>query len=181
MFKKTISFKDFNDNDQTQVFYFHLSKAELLTMAADGKTMMDRIQRIIDTNDGRGILNEFRDLIKEAAGVRSEDGSRFIKTDEAKSALMDSPAFDELLMELATNLDASVEFVRQLIPQSMQDQMLEQMKKSKAGDVQLPPDPFKEPEDNRPLWMKEHRNPTDAELMAMSKEEMQLAFRYRQK
>lgn len=174
MFKKTVTFTDFNGVQQNQAFYFHLSKAELLGMAADGKVMMERIQRIIDTNDGRAILAEFRDIIKEAAGVRSEDGSRFIKTDEAKSVLMDSPAFDELLMELATDADASAEFVRQLIPQSMQDEMLKKLKKD-AG-----PDPFVEKEDARPAWMKEHRNPTDEELKNMSREELQQAFRYRQ-
>jgi len=174
MFKKTIAFKDFNDVQQTQDFYFHLSKAELLGMAADGKAMMERIQRLIDSNDGRAIIAEFREIIKDAAGVRSEDGSRFIKTEEAKSVLMDSPAFDELLMELATNADAAAEFVRQLIPQSMQDEMLKKLKKDGA------PDPFAEKEDNRPAWMKEHRNPTDEEVKNMSREELQLAFRSRQ-
>lgn len=176
MFKKTIEFTDFNGQQISQDFYFHLSKAELLAMAADGKTMMDRIQRLIDTNDGRAILAEFTEIIKQAAGVRSEDGSRFIKTDEAKSVLMDSPAFDELLMELATNANASAEFVNQLIPKKMQQEMLTQMgKKSEETS-----DPFKEQEDNRPAWMKEHRNPTNEELMKMGPDELRLAFQHRQ-
>lgn len=179
MFKKTITYTDFNDTEVTQDFYFHLSKAELLAMAADGNAIMERIQRIISANDGPAILNEFRGLIKEAAGVRSEDGSRFIKTDEAKSVLMDSPAFDELLMELATNADASAAFIRELIPEKMQKEMREQLGKQ-GTEV---PDPFKsyEPTDLRPAWLKEDRNPTDQELMNMSPDELRLAFQHRKR
>ena len=176
MFKKTITFKDFNDVEQSQDFYFHLSKAELLEMAADNNVMMTRIQRIIDANDGKAILNEFRELIRMACGLRSEDGSRFLKTPEAQSVLMDSPAFDELLMELATNAEASIAFLQMLIPEQMQKDMAKQMAKrdnSEKSEV----DPFKEQEDTRPDWEKEHRNPTDAEIRGMSREELQKAFR----
>lgn len=178
MFKKTITFEDFNGIKQTQDFYFHLSKADLLAMATDGNAMMARIQGIIDAKDGKAILSELRDFIELAAGLRSEDGSRFIKTSEAKSVLMDSPAFDELLMELATNTDASVEFVQQLIPQKMQDELKAQLEKNVKSD-QAVPDPFKEQEDLRPAWMKEHRHPTKEELLGMSAEELKLAFRNR--
>jgi len=179
MFKKTITFTDFNDQKQTQDFYFHFSKSDLVALASDGTTMMERIERIMKANDGRAILNEFRAIVSQACGVRSEDGARFIKSPEAQSVLMDSPAFDELLMELATNAEASAEFVRQLIPEKLQNEVMEQLKNSKGGTVEVP-DPFRETVDNRPAWMKEHRNPTQDELMAMSPEELRLAFRYRQ-
>ena len=32
MFKKTITYTDFNGNERTEDFYFHLSKAELAEM-----------------------------------------------------------------------------------------------------------------------------------------------------
>lgn len=175
MFKKTIVFTDFNGDDQSQDFYFHMSKAELLAMAADNSAMVNRIQRIIEAKDGRAILQEFRELIEMSVGIRSEDGSRFIKDSSAKSQLMDSPAFDELLMDLATNAEASAEFVRQLIPEKMQEQMREQL--AKQADV----DPFKNPVDGdpRPTWLKEGRTPTEQELQTMSREEMAMAFRHR--
>lgn len=179
MFKKTIGFKDFNGDNQSQDFYFHMSKAELLAMAADNSAMANRIQRIIDSKDGRAILQEFRELIEMSVGVRSEDGSRFIKNTAAKSALMDSPAYDELLMELATNAEAAAEFVRQLVPEQMQEEMRKQMEKAKGPEKDV--DPFAQPaaDDPRPIWLKEERNPTEQELMGMSKEELQLAFRLR--
>jgi len=175
MFKKTIMYEDFNGNKKTQDFYFHMSKAEMLALAASNDDMQARIRRIIEANDGAAILQEFRELIKMACGVRSADGERFIKDAEAQSTLLDSPAFDELLMELATNAGAASEFVQQLIPEKMQKEMQEQLKKSQNS-----PNPFAEAEDNRPAYQKEHRQPTQGELVDMSREELAAAWKWRE-
>lgn len=175
MFKKTVKFEDFNGNEQTQDFYFHMSKAELLAMAANGDEMKERITRITEAQDGAAILQEFRELIKLAVGVRSEDGSRFIKDSTAQSTLLDSPAFDELLMELATNAGAGAEFVQQLIPEKMQKEMVEQLKKSQGA-----PDPFAQTEDTRPAYQREHRLPRQNEVDAMNKEEIMQAWKWRE-
>jgi hypothetical protein len=182
MFKKTIRFTDFNGDEVEEDFYFHLSKAELLQMAADGNAMKNRLARIIARGDGKAILGEFRDLIQMSVGVRSEDGKRFIKDRDAKSRLLDSPAFDELLMELATDADASVVFVQELIPEKMQKEMTKHLEAQKVGEAPSPfgEDPLKvEENDERPAWLRENRNPTPQELQNMSKQELQLAFQHR--
>lgn len=178
MFSKLIEYEDFNGEKTSKVFYFHVSKAELLELAAGGNEMLERIKRIIASNDGKAILKEFRELIWLSAGVRSEDGQRFIKDDAAKAQLFESPAYDQLLLELCTNAEASAAFVQQLIPEKMQKDMQEQLTKQASTDAV---DPFKQPaqDDPRPLWMKEERNPTDRELMGMSKDELRLAFQHR--
>jgi hypothetical protein len=178
LFKKTITFKNFNDEEVTQDFYFHMSKAELLAMAADVSVMMARIQRIIDAKDGRAILQEFRDIIEASIGMKSEDGSRFIRDGVARSQFMDSPAYDELLMELCASADAASQFIQNLIPEKMQEEMHKQLALQKTESA---PDPFKqvEPADPRPAWIKEGRNPTHSELKMMDIEEMRLAFQNR--
>lgn len=182
MFKKTIAFKDFNDNQRVQDFYFHMSKAEFLTMAASGDVFVSRLQRIVASKDNGAIMEEFRAIIKAACGMRSEDGARFLKTPEAQSDLLDSGAFDELLIELCTNENAASEFINQLFPKKMQEEMAEQLKSQTAVD------PFKETDkrthsreisDDMPLWMKEGRTPTQQELMNMSPAELQKAFQQR--
>lgn len=175
MFKKTVTFEDFNGNKQTKDFYFHISKAEFLAMAANGEAMQERLKRITSAVDGVAILKEFRDLIKLGVGIRSEDGQRFIKDAEAQSILLDSPAFDELLMELATDASAATEFVQQLLPEKLQKEMVEQLKNAKTAG------PFAEPEDNRPAYQKEHRLPTDAEVRSMTATEIQEAWQWREK
>jgi hypothetical protein len=179
MFKKTITFKDFNGNQKSQDFYFHMSKGELLELAADGNAMVERIKRIIAANDGKAVLKEFRELIWQSVGIRSEDGSCFVKGNEAKRNLFESPAYDELLMELCTDANAGAEFVRQLIPEKMQEEMKAQLTKLKTHDETV--DPFKQTTENdpRPIWMKEERNPTQEELRNMSAEELRQAFQLR--
>lgn len=177
MFKKTISFEDFNGNQKKHDFYFHISKAELLEMASAGDAMQKRLQRIIAAKDGSAILQEFRDLIKLSVGVRSEDGQRFIKDEAAQSTLFDSPAFDELLMELATDAHASAEFVKELIPEKMQKAMIDKLQESQGA-----PDPFAyEDGSSKPAYVQENRQPTQSELQAMSKDELVQAMAWRQK
>jgi hypothetical protein len=180
MFKKTVEFEDFDGNKQTKDFYFHISKADLLAMAANGDEMQARIERITKALDGAAILQEFRELIKLAVGVRSEDGQRFTKDAAAQSTLLDSPAFDELLMELATDAGASVEFVQQLIPEKMQKELAAQLKKNQSAEP-LIIDPLADKVDNRPAYQKEHRHPTHVEFDAMNKEEMADAYAWSQR
>lgn len=168
MFKKTIHFENLDGESVSKDFYFHMSKTELLGMAAEGEEVINRINRIISTKDAKGIINEFRELIKLSVGIRSPDGTQFSKSPEAQAQLLDSPAFDELLLELCTNAGASSEFVRQLIPEKMQQQFLDQIKAAEGNTL----DPFKEPSDPRPVWEREHRRPTDAELQAMDRDEL---------
>ncbi len=172
MFSKTIEFEDFNGNQKTQEFFFHMSKAELMEMAAEGNELMDRLQRIIDTKDIKGILVEVRAIVASACGVRSEDGSRFLKTPEAKSVLLDSPAYDELLLHLCGDANAMTDFVDKLLPAKLREQMLSRLQ-SNDGEAAV----VKLPEDNRPDWLKEGRTPTHAELIKASPEELQMAFR----
>lgn len=170
MFKKTIKFQNFNGDEVERDFYFHLSKAELLEMAATDE-LSKRLQKIIEDKNGKEVIEEFRQIIAMSCGVRSEDGERFIKSPEAQSMLLDSPAYDVLLMELCTEANAAVDFVNLLIPQKMRDEMKKQVEKAgTSGDA--PPR-----EDTRPAWLREQRAPTPEELQSASREELQLAFK----
>ena len=174
MFKKTIKFENFLGEEVERDFYFHLSKTELLAMANDGDDFQKRIERIQVTKDVAGIVNEFRALVKLSVGIRSEDGERFIKDAAAQSMLLDSPAFDELLFGLVTEPNAAVDFVKQLIPEKLQKQLEEEMKKA-GNNV---PDPFKQPTNpEKKPWLAEKRDPTPDELRTMSPEELREAFR----
>jgi len=179
MFKKTIKFTDFNDEEQEKDFYFHLSKGELMALANAKDSLQDRVKRIVRAGSGTAILAEFTEIIKLAVGVRSEDGARFVKSELAQSELLESPAFDVFLMELATSATAATDFIQQLVPEKMKKDIEQQLLAAKG--LQAGPDPFANPEDNRPAYQKEHRQPTDAELRAMPQEDLLKAFAWREK
>lgn len=178
MFKKTVVFEDFDGNRQARDFYFHISKAELLSLAHSADDMQARIKRIVDSKDGAAILAELREFIKLSVGVRSEDGQRFIKDEEAQNTLFQSPAYDELLMELATNADACANFVQQLIPEKMQKEMQDKLKEMNQNPKTAP---FADVEDTRPAYQREHRLPTDMEMVQMSKDEVMQVMEWRMK
>lgn len=178
MFSKTIKYKNFADEQCVQEFYFHIGKAELIELGVGN--ILGRLERIKNTSNGLEILREVRELVRMAAGVRSDDGKRFIKDEAAKSALFDSNAYDELLFELATDAESSVEFVNNLFPQHLLDEMQKHVKKEVVDGVVTTPARVlsEEPqEDDRPAWKREKRKPTKQELMLMPRDEMFEAFR----
>lgn len=168
MLKKTITYKDLDGNDITEDFYFNLSKAEIAEMelTAEGG-FQEMLQRIVDTRNGAEIIRVFKEILAKAYGKRSEDGRRFIKSPQLSEEFMQTDAFSELFMELVTDAEASAKFVTSIVPSDLAE---------KIETVELPTTaPQLEetaPEDNRPAWEREDRDPTPAEMRSMSKDEL---------
>lgn len=121
MYKKTIKFMDFDDNEREEDFYFNLTEAEVLEMETStpgGLTKM--LQRIVQAQDGRMIIETFKELICRSFGVKSPDGREFIKTPEILQKFVQTNAYSQLFMELATNTEAATEFFNHIIPQVKQ-------------------------------------------------------------
>ena len=124
MIKKTVTYKDYNDVERTENFYFNLSKAEVLEMemGTDGG-MAETIQRIIDAKDAPAIIRVFKDLVLKAYGVKSDDGRRFMKVQPDGSRYADdfkeTEAYSQICMELATDADAAAEFVNGIVPSDL--------------------------------------------------------------
>ena len=117
MLKKTITYKDYNDNERTEDFYFNLSKAELMEMEMGvSGGLAEMIQRIVSAQDAPSIIKIFKDLILKAYGVKSADGKRFEKTEKLSAEFAQTEAYSILFMELATDADAAAAFVNGIMP-----------------------------------------------------------------
>lgn len=118
MLKKTIEYVDYNGNTQKEDFYFNLTKAELteLEVSVDGG-LSAMMERIIKEEDHREIVKIFKDFILKAYGVKSEDGRRFIKTQELRDEFSQTEAYSVLFMELATDAEAAAAFINSFAPQ----------------------------------------------------------------
>lgn len=128
MLKKTINYTDFNDVKQSQECYFNLTKSELKKMEIRvNGGLSSKIKAAIDSNDGYAMLDIFEELILNAYGVKSEDGSKFIKFDKDGHRLADdfkqTAAYDALFDELSSDADAAAAFVNGVIPPSLQEQL----------------------------------------------------------
>lgn len=124
MLKKTITYRDYNDNERTEDFYFNLSKAELMEMEmsiSGGLTEM--INKVVAAQDAPSIIKVFKELILKAYGEKSPDGKRFIKNDELRESFAQTEAYSELFMELATNPDAASAFITGVMPAQIEEEM----------------------------------------------------------
>lgn len=120
MLKKTITYTDYDGNERTEDFYFNLTKAEILEMELSSNGGLDKmISKIVAEQDGRKITEIFKDIILKAYGEKSLDGKRFIKNDELREAFIQTEAYSNLFVELATDSDKAAEFVNGIIPKDV--------------------------------------------------------------
>lgn len=124
MIKKTITYTDYNDTKRTEDFYFNLSKAELTEMQLSKKGGLDTyLTRIIKSDDTPEIMSMFKDIIVKSYGVKSDDGRRFIKSEEISNDFLQTEAYSELLLEIMTNANASSEFINGLMPREIVEEI----------------------------------------------------------
>jgi len=116
MLKKTIKYEDFNGQMREETFYFNLSKAELMEMELSTQAGVEEmIKMLIATKDNAKIVQIFKDLILKSYGIKSEDGTRFIKSQELRDSFEQSNAYSELFMEILGNSDSQVNFINSVI------------------------------------------------------------------
>lgn len=125
MLKKTITYKDYNDVERTEDFYFNLTKAEVMEMEMSTTGgLAEMIQRIVAAQDAPAIIKIFKDLLLKAHGEKSPDGKRFIKSDAIREAFEQTEAYSILFMELATDDKKAAEFINGIIPADLNQQQV---------------------------------------------------------
>lgn len=137
MLKKTVTYTDLNGEEQSEDFYFHLSRAELveLELSAEGG-LKESLMRLIATNDGKQIIAEFKRIILGAYGQKSPDGRRFIKSQELRDEFESTEAYSTLFMELVTDVSASVAFIQGIVPSGLVEEAAESAAKLKLVEGQ---------------------------------------------
>ena len=122
MLKREITYETFDGEEATDVFYFNISKPELLELEVDvDGGMAKMLQNIIDTRDNKAILSTFKDLVLLAYGIKSDDGKRFVKSDELREQFSQTAAYQSLFMELATDDNAAVVFLKGCLPKDLSE------------------------------------------------------------
>jgi len=133
MLKRDITYEDFDGETITEGFYFNLTKSEIIELEVGYEGGLEAaLQRIIKTDDKKSLVAEFKKIILMSFGVKSEDGKRFIKSEELRTAFSQTAAFDSLFMELATNDESAAIFIKGIVPKDFAKEM------DKIQDVHLP-------------------------------------------
>lgn len=91
--------------------------------------MEQYIERIQKEKDNTKLFKLFKDLILKAYGEKSQDGRRFIKSEEKAIEFSQTEAYSELVMELVSDADAAAEFVNSVCASVLKDQKLNPVSK----------------------------------------------------
>ena len=120
MLKKTIKYTDYDGNEREEDFYFNLSKAEVTEMELSKEGgMSEYIKKISATQNGPELIKLFKEIIIKSYGEKSLDGKRFIKNKELTEAFIQTEAYSELFIELASNADEAAKFINGIMPKNM--------------------------------------------------------------
>jgi hypothetical protein len=141
MFTDKITYQNFNGEEETEEFFFHLSASDIarieLMHQGLGKTgMIDELNRIIKKQNGAEIIAAFEGFVKDSYGIKSDDGRRFIKTDEVYQEFRSSGAYDVFFLKLVTDAEFGAKFINGLLPEDLRAQA-EKLMEDQKGEATL--------------------------------------------
>ena len=134
MLKKTITYTDYDGLERTEEFRFNLTKAELVDMElTTAGTFSETMKRIIAEKDIIRIAKLFKELLLKSYGVKSDDGKRFVKSQELSEAFSQTEAYSDLYIELLSNPEEAAKFFAEVAPK------IEEVSEVQAGIVTVLP------------------------------------------
>ena len=135
MYIRKIKYKDYNGKEREEDFYFNLSTAEIIKWltTTGGYTLDKLIARLAREQNGREIMRIFESLIYESYGELSLDGRRFDKSEEVKRNFIETEAYSVLFTEVVTDAKKASEFVNNIIPRELAEEVEKIFKENPEG------------------------------------------------
>lgn len=135
MLKKSVTYKNFNNEVVTEDFYFHMTKTEAVELEVNLPGGLAAYARLVganaQTNPG-ALIDLFKKIVRLSYGVRSEDGKYFRKSDQAWNDFVDCGAYSVFFLDLIGNSAALADFINAAIGESLS----EDGKKITAADIE---------------------------------------------
>ena len=119
MYKISVTYKNFNDEECTDDLYFNITKAEMMEMElldGENNSLLETLEKIIETKDQKKIYKYFKATILKAYGKKSEDGKRFIKNQELCDEFVQTLAYEEFFMKIIADTNVAAEFIKGILP-----------------------------------------------------------------
>lgn len=123
MFKDTITYTDYNGETRTEDVYFNLSKPELIKMeysVPGGLT--NNLTRIINRLEAKDVnvvgemFNFFEEVLTKSYGIKSDDGKRFIKSQDITDEFVQSELYSEVFMKFNSDPEYLAKFIMSVMP-----------------------------------------------------------------
>lgn len=132
MIKRTINYTDFDGNQRSEDAYFNMTRTELIAFSFDMPNEVTNSiddpknvdieaagAKLVEKLGNSGIFNFVLDLVFKSYGKKSEDGRRFIKSEELSTEFTQTLAYDEFIVDLFSDEKKATEFINGIIPAEM--------------------------------------------------------------
>ena len=119
MLKKKITYTDFNGNKREENFYFNFTKAEAAELQAScPEGYAEKLTALGNAEEpnAKELIAVFKEIILGAYGIKSDDGTRFMKSKEISDGFYQTEAYSNLFFELAEKAEAAAEFINSVMP-----------------------------------------------------------------
>jgi hypothetical protein len=129
MLKLPITYTNFDGEEVTDTYWFNITKSELIEFEVSYEGgFVNALNKIIESQDKKAIIAEFKKLILWAYGEKSADGKRFVKSEELCRDFSQTAAYDALFIKLSTDDNAAADFINGVVPKDMVEAMRDQDK-----------------------------------------------------
>lgn len=119
MYKKTITYTDYDNNQRIEDFYFNLNQTELkemeLSTVGGFGAMVERITNALNMPE---IYSVFKQIVFKSYGEKTPDGKYLVKSEELSLRFSQTEAYNVLMEEITSNAEAAANFINNVIPQS---------------------------------------------------------------
>lgn len=133
MFKYTVKYKDFLENERERTLYFTIPEADTIRMIAremnvntDDEDLRygfkTRIEQTVAGGNGGEIMELFDEFIKASYGIIKDDGETFDRGPEVYEEWTKTASYQKFYETLMTDTDLMIDFVNGIFPA---DQMAE--------------------------------------------------------
>ena len=127
MYHKQITYKDYNGVTRTGDYYFNINKAELVEIQASVPGgLQTYLEEMIHTTDNRQLVEFIKKLMELSYGVKTPDGTQFIKSKEEWDKFRWSEAYVEMFLALGNNAQDASDFVNNILPAELLAEAKEQ-------------------------------------------------------
>lgn len=115
---------DYRGNERTEEFCFNLTKAELIEMEMSTTGGMENfLKKIAHAQDTKTLVALFKGIIHKAYGEISDDGRRFIKSEELSNAFEQTEAYAEMFLEFFKDSNTAADFINNIIPSDIREEL----------------------------------------------------------
>lgn len=134
MYTRTFKCEGFDGKTYEVTYDFHLSRADLWKINMGSFYGLDVLmKKLIDSHNGKEIMDIIDNIIMTAVGKESLDHRRFLQDPEIKKEFRESEAYSQLFEELVTDAEKAAAFLNACIPDSVKRDMAKEAEEKKEA------------------------------------------------